>query len=198
MHLFSIDEFTWEDITQYNRNPLLGLGIGANGMKTGHTQEAGYGLVASVEREGRKVVAVVAGLETPRQRAVEAEKLVNWAYREFRTGTLFAADEAVAEAEVWIGERERVGLAPREDVVVTVPFSAADQVRARLHYDGPVPAPITAGQEIGELIVEAPDMAPMRHPLVAMSDVAEGGALARVTAGAELLLRRLPLPGRPE
>jgi D-alanyl-D-alanine carboxypeptidase (penicillin-binding protein 5/6) len=190
--LFSINEFTWEDITQFNRNPLLGLGIGADGMKTGHTTEAGYGLVASVEREGRRVVVVVAGLESPRQRAVEAEKLVNWAYREFRTGTLFAADRAVAEAEVWIGERERVGIAPRQDVVVTVPFAMADDVRARLRYDGPVPAPITAGQEIGELVVEAPGMAPMRHPLVAMSDVAAGGAAARVRAGAQLLLRRLP------
>lgn len=197
-HLFSIDSFTWEGITQNNRNPLLGLGIGADGMKTGHTEEAGYGLTATVEREGRRVVVVVAGLETPRQRAVEAEKLVNWAYREFRTGTLFAADVPVAEAEVWIGARERVGMVPQEDVVVTVPYDMADEVRARLHYDGPVPAPIEAGQPIGELVVEAPGIAPMHHTLVAMEAVEAGGPMARVTAGARLLLQQLPLPGQAE
>ena len=196
--LFSIREFTWEGITQPNRNPLLYLDIGADGMKTGHTSEAGYGLVASVEREGRRVVVVVAGLESERQRAQEAEKLVNWAYREFRTGVLFPAGQAVAEAEVWIGAQERVGLAPEHDVVVTVPFNDADQVRARLHYDGPVPAPVIAGDRIGTLVVEAPGVPPMEHALVAMSDVAEGGALTRIRAGAGLLLRSLPLPGRQE
>jgi D-alanyl-D-alanine carboxypeptidase (penicillin-binding protein 5/6) len=194
--LFSIDEFTWEEITQYNRNPLLGLGIGADGMKTGHTEDAGYGLVASVEREGRRVVVVVAGLETPSQRRQESEKLVQWAYREFRTGRLFAAGEPVAEAEVWIGARDRVGLVPEQDIVVTVPFTRADEVRARLSYDGPIPAPIEAGQPIGELVVEAPDMPPMRHPLVAMNAIAEGGPMARIEAGARLLLRQIPVPGQ--
>jgi D-alanyl-D-alanine carboxypeptidase (penicillin-binding protein 5/6) len=167
-------------------------------MKTGHTSEAGFGLVGSVERDGRRVVVVLAGLESEQQRSTEAEKLVNWAFREFRTGTLFAAGEAVAEAEVWIGATERVGLAPRDDVVVTVPFDAAQQVRARLSYDGPIPAPIARGAVLGTLIVEAPGLETMRHPLVAMDDVAVGGALTRIRAGARLLLDAAPLPGRGE
>jgi D-alanyl-D-alanine carboxypeptidase (penicillin-binding protein 5/6) len=195
---FSVREFTWEGIRQENRNPLLRLDIGADGMKTGHTSEAGYGLVASVNRDGRRVVVVVAGLESDRQRALEAEKLVNWAYREFRTGTLFPADQPVAEAAVWIGAAPTVGMAPERDVVVTVPFAAASQVRARLRYDGPVPAPIAKGDRIGTLVIEAPGLDAMEHPLVATADVAPGGVLTRVQAGADLLLRALPLPGRGE
>ena len=193
--LFSIREFTWEGITQQNRNPLLGLDLGVDGMKTGHTSEAGYGLVTSAERDGRRVVVVVAGLESNRQRAIETEKLLNWAYREVRTGTLFPAGRPVAEASVWIGETETVGLAPSDDVVVTVPFAVADEVQARLRYDGPIPAPIRAGDRLGHLVIEAPGLEPMEHPLVATHDVGQGGALTRVMAGARLLLARSPLPG---
>ena len=185
---FSIMEFTWEGITQQNRNPLLYLDIGADGMKTGHTEASGYGLTATVERDGRRVVMVVNGLESARQRAVEAEKLVEWAYREFRTAELFAAGEAVAEAEIWLGAAERVGLAPAAPVVVTAPFAETDAVTARVRYDGPVRAPVAEGQEIAELVVEAPRMAPMTVPLVATDAVPEGGVLSRVKAAARLLL----------
>jgi D-alanyl-D-alanine carboxypeptidase (penicillin-binding protein 5/6) len=193
---FSIMEFTWSDITQKNRNPLLYLDIGADGMKTGHTEASGYGLTATAERDGRRIVAVMNGLESARQRAVEAEKLVNWAYRDFTTGLLYAAGETVAEAEVWIGEADRVALAPEADLYVTTPFASADGLTATVRYDGPVPAPIAAGQRIGELVVAAPDMEPMTFPLVAAEAVAEGGVVARVTAGARLLIEAAgPLPG---
>jgi D-alanyl-D-alanine carboxypeptidase (penicillin-binding protein 5/6) len=188
---FSTMEFTWEDITQKNRNPLLYLDIGADGMKTGHTEASGYGLTATAERDGRRIVAVMNGLESARQRAVEAEKLLNWAYRDFRTGLLYGAGETVAEAEVWIGAQDRVALTPAEDLHVTVPFAAADRMTARLRYDQPIPAPITAGQTVAELIVEAPDMEPMTFPLVAAAAVPEGGVLARVEAGARLLLAEI-------
>jgi len=128
---FSEREFTWEGITQANRNPLLGLDIGADGMKTGHTEAAGYGLVATLNRDGRRVVVVLAGLSSMSERRIEAEKLANWAYREFRTGALYRAGEAVAEAEVWIGDAPRVGLAPASDLMVTVPVADADRIRAR-------------------------------------------------------------------
>ena len=187
---FSIMEFSWEDITQQNRNPLLYLDVGADGMKTGHTEASGYGLTATVERDGRRVIMVVNGLESARQRAVEAEKLVNWAYREFRTGRLFSAGEPVAEAEIWLGEAERVSLAPAADVHATTPFADSENVTARVVYEGPIRAPIAQGQEIATLIVEAPEMAPVSYPLVAMSDVPEGGVLARVKAAARLLIAR--------
>jgi D-alanyl-D-alanine carboxypeptidase (penicillin-binding protein 5/6) len=186
--LFSIREFTWEGITQQNRNPLLYLDIGATGMKTGHTEEAGYGLTATAERDGRKVALVMAGLSSTRERATEAQKLLDWAYREFRTGPLVRAGAQVAEAEVWIGAADRVGLAPERDIVVTVPVAQADRIRAWVRYDGPVPAPVLAGQRLGELVIETPGVGPVAHPLVATADVAAGGVLDRMSAALRLFL----------
>jgi serine-type D-Ala-D-Ala carboxypeptidase (penicillin-binding protein 5/6) len=186
--LFSIREFTWEGITQQNRNPLLYQDLGATGLKTGHTEAAGYGLTATAERDGRKVAVVIAGLSSVRERAVEAENLLNWAYREFRTGALYRAGEPVAQADVWIGARDAVGLAPEKDIVITVPVVEADQVGVTVRYDGPVAAPIAAGQRIGELIVVTPGVGPVAHPLVAVEDIGEGGVLKRMEAAARLLL----------
>ncbi|PJA58966.1 MAG: D-alanyl-D-alanine carboxypeptidase [Rhodobacterales bacterium CG_4_9_14_3_um_filter_71_31] len=191
---FSVREFTWEGITQANRNPLLGLDIGADGMKTGHTEAAGYGLVATLNRDGRRVVVVLSGLSSMSERRIEAEKLANWAYREFRTGALYRAGEAVAEAEVWIGAAPRVGLAPASDLVVTVPVADADRIRARVRYDGPVRAPIAKGQHIADLIVETPGVGAVSYPLLATADVAAGGVVERLTAAARLLLARLMAP----
>jgi len=185
---FSVMEFTWEDITQRNRNPLLYLDIGADGMKTGHTEEAGYGLTATVARDGRRVVVVVAGLDSPRARAVEAEKLVEWAFREFRTERLFAAGDPVAEGEVWIGAAERVALTPAEDVVITTSVADAGAVRATVRYEGPRAAPIAQGEHIADLVVTAPGVADTRYPLVAAADVAAGGVMARAMAAARLAL----------
>jgi D-alanyl-D-alanine carboxypeptidase (penicillin-binding protein 5/6) len=190
---FAIREFTWEGITQQNRNPLLSLDIGADGMKTGHTEDAGYGLVASTIRDGRRVVTVISGLDSVASRAIEAEKLVSWAYRDFRTGVLYAGGQPVAQAEVWIGEAARVGLAPESDIAITVPVADADKIRAHVRYDGPVAAPIEAGQKIAELVVEVPGLGPAVHPLVATEAVAAGGIGARVAAAARLLLARTPL-----
>ncbi|MGF1659030.1 MAG: D-alanyl-D-alanine carboxypeptidase family protein [Rubrimonas sp.] len=191
---FSIREFTWEDITQRNRNPLLDLGLGVDGMKTGHTEAAGYGLTASAERDGRRIVMVVAGLDSVGQRKTEAEKIVGWAFREFRTGVLYAAGQPIVDAQVWVGDAPSVGLAPVSDVVVTTPFAQSDAVSARIVYDGPVPAPIAAGDVIAQLIVEAPEMPPVAYPLAATADVGPGGLLARVEAAARLLLRASASP----
>jgi D-alanyl-D-alanine carboxypeptidase (penicillin-binding protein 5/6) len=193
--LFSVREFTWENITQQNRNPLLYVeGFGADGMKTGHTSEAGYGLVASVKRGERRVIAVIAGTDGPTVRRQEAETLVNWAFREFRTGVLYAAGTPVAEAPVWIGAAETVGLAPAADIVATVPVAAAQGIRARARFDGPVPAPIARGQTLGALVVEAPGVGAVTYPLVAVADVAEGGVMARLGALATLAFAPAPPP----
>jgi D-alanyl-D-alanine carboxypeptidase (penicillin-binding protein 5/6) len=191
---FSIREFTWEGITQQNRNPLLYLDIGADGMKTGHTSDAGYGLVASVKRGDRRVIAVLSGTESPEARRIEAETLVNWAFREFRTGVLYPAGRPVAEAPVWVGEAEVVGLAPAADIVATVPVADADEIRARVRFDGPIPAPIARGAEIATLVVETPGVPPVSYPLVAMQDVPRGGVMARLRAVAALALAPAPLP----
>ncbi|MEM6942789.1 MAG: D-alanyl-D-alanine carboxypeptidase family protein [Pseudomonadota bacterium] len=194
--LFSEREFTWDDIKQRNRNPLLGNLDGADGLKTGHTEEAGYGLVASAEREGRRIVLVVAGLESTGQRRQEAERLMNWAFRAFETKVLHRAGEPVIDAETWVGGADSVPLAPIEDVVLTAPLGDLDRATVTAHYDGPLPAPIAAGDVLGEIEIAVPGLPPRRVPLAATEDVAPGGFVVRVEAAAELLfLEALALAG---
>ena len=182
-------EFTWDDITQRNRNPLLYADVGADGLKTGHTEEAGYGLVASAEQDGRRVTFMVGGYATRGERAAEAQRIVDWAFREFENDVLFRAGERLGEAEVWLGAAPRVGLTVAEDLVATIPFGERADVRARIVWDGPIEAPIRAGDVIAEMSVEAPGMAPVSAPVVAAEDVAEGGWLVRLGAAARLLMR---------
>ena len=188
---FDETEFTWDDITQSNRNPLLGLGIGADGLKTGHTQAAGYGLVASATRGDRRVITVVMGLESAPQRKQEAERLINWAFRAFETRRLFEAGETLVEAPVWIGAVERVALAPARDVIMTMPFGLPETPELTVHYTAPVQAPVAQGQELGHLRLTAEGMPETIVPLVAAEAVDRGGFVARVRAAAELVLRRV-------
>lgn len=192
--MFAETEFTWDDIRQRNRNPLLGLGIGADGLKTGHTEEAGYGLAASAKRGDRRVVLVVTGLDDAAQRKQESERLINWAFRAFENRTLYRAGEVLAEADVWIGERDRVALAPARDVAVTVPLGSLDAVELAVAYRGPIEAPIAAGTELGHVAISVPSFTPVTVPLVATEDVARGGFLSRMQAAAHLVLERV-LPG---
>lgn len=192
---FSEESFTWDGITQRNRNPLLGLGLGVDGLKTGHTEAAGYGLISSAKRGDRRVVLVLAGLESVAQRRQEAERLVNWAFRAFETRALYGAGETVATARTWIGAEEAVGLAPARDVILTAPFGMSDRAEITAEFVEPVEAPIAAGTELGQLRIAVPEMPEVTVPLVAAEDVARGGFGARIGAAAELLLGRV-LPGR--
>ena len=189
--MFAETTFTWDGITQSNRNPLLDLDIGADGLKTGHTEEAGYGLVASAKRDGRRVVLVLAGLESVQQRSREAERLINWAFRAFETRHLFKKGQTVTKARVWIGAAESVDLAVADDMVVTVPFGALDQAVITAHFDDPVEAPVEAGAKLGRLEVALPDVTPVSVPLVAAELVERGGLMARAHAAAELLQRKV-------
>lgn len=189
--IFAETAFTWAGITQRNRNPLLQSGLGADGLKTGHTVEAGYGLVASARRGERRVVLAIAGLESEAQRRQEAERLINWAFRAFDTVRLYRAGERVAEARVWLGARERVALAPARDLIVTVPHGLLAAAEIRAHFSEPVEAPLETGAELGRLEAVVPGVAPVSVPLVAAEAVEEGGIRARLEAAAQLLLRRL-------
>lgn len=140
-HFYGEREFTWEDIRQANRNPLLGV-PGADGLKTGHTEEAGYGLVGSALRDGRRLTLVVSGLDSENQRAQEAERLLNWGFREFETFTVGHPGLKVGEAEVWIGEKPSVSLVVEKPLTLTAPVGAREQVQAEIVYQGPAPAPI--------------------------------------------------------
>lgn len=191
---FAETEFTWDGIRQENRNPLLALGLGADGLKTGHTEEAGFGLVASAKRGDRRVVLVVSGLDTSEARRQESERLINWAFRAFDTQRLYQAGQPLAQAGVWIGAADQVALVPAADVIVTVPYGRMDSVAVTLTYDGPIPAPIAAGAPLGAIEIAVPGMAPQRVALVAAQTVEAGGLIARLKAAAHLMLRSI-LPG---
>jgi serine-type D-Ala-D-Ala carboxypeptidase (penicillin-binding protein 5/6) len=188
--IFAETEFNYKDRAEansFNRNPLLKLGIGADGLKTGHTTEAGYGLVGSAKQGDRRIIFSISGLSSDTARAEEAERIVSWAFRQFAQKTVAKAGMRVAEADVWMGATATVGLVPATDVRLLVPALVQDTVTAEVIYKGPIAAPIAAGTEIAELVVHVPDLPDARVPLVAETDVAKGGFLSRVTTSARIL-----------
>jgi D-alanyl-D-alanine carboxypeptidase (penicillin-binding protein 5/6) len=186
--LYSEEEFTWHEIRQSNRNPLLYRNLGVDGLKTGHTEEAGYCLTASAERNGRRLVMVVTGLDSPKQRAEESERLIEWGFREFTAERLFEAGEVVEQAEVWQGEEETVPLMVAQDAVMAIRRDARDDLKVRVTYDGPIPAPVEKGQRLATLTVEAPDMPPRSFPLLAGESVEQLGPIGRLLDGVKHLI----------
>ncbi len=179
---YSETEFTWSDISQGNRNPLLYKNIGADGLKTGHTEEAGYGLTASAQQKDRRLILVVNGLESTKARAEEAARLMSWGFREFDNYRLFEAGETVEQASVWLGEVPTVPLVTAQDLVITLDRKARKDMTVTLLYDKPIPSPITKGTEVARLRVDAPGFAPIEIPLEAGADVNHLCALGRIFA----------------
>lgn len=178
-----------------NRNPLLKLGIGADGLKTGHTQEAGYGLVGSAVQGNRRVIFVISGLESEKARADEAEALVNWSFRQFATHQIAAKGDIISETAVWMGANDRVALVPGHDIKVLLPVLGGKTVKAEVVFHTPVEAPVAAGQKLGELIIKPEGLDETRVPLVAATDVARGGFFNRIRTAAHILVSRLaPAP----
>jgi len=175
----------------YNRNPLLGLGIGADGLKTGHTQAAGYGLVGSAVQGERRVIFAITGLDSAAQRARESEAIVNWAFRQFARKTVLRAGEAVAQAPVWMGAAAQVGLAPAEDVETLLPVLDSERLKAEVVYTGPIRAPVAEGDALAELVLVPEGLPETRVPLVATEAVAQGGFVTRMRMVAGQLLARL-------
>jgi len=190
-HYYSELEFTFADITQGNRNPLLYRDIDADGLKTGHTEAAGYGLTASAERGGRRLVLVVNGLGSAQERADESARLMEWGFREFEAVRLFDAGETVTTAQTWMGTPDTVALVPREDLSVTVRRAARNDLDVTVRVEEPVPAPIAAGDPLGTMIVRAPDQPVTRVTLVAGEDVRRKSFFGRVAAGAVHLVTGL-------
>jgi D-alanyl-D-alanine carboxypeptidase (penicillin-binding protein 5/6) len=178
--LFAERDFTWNKIRQRNRNPLLSAGLGADGLKTGHTEESGYGLVASAEQSGRRLILVLNGLSSKRQRAAEARKMMTWGFRSFKNETLVSANETVATLPVWHGSEDgvKVGPANRFDVV-TPKGGGRRKMVATMIYEKPILAPVKAGDVIATLRVTMPGLAPQEVELVAQSDVERGNFLSR-------------------
>ena len=183
--------FVWSDIKQGNRNPLLYKSIGADGLKTGHTEEAGYGLTGSAVQDGRRLILVINGLSSIKARAEESHRLLAWGFREFDNYALLGAGETVEEADVWQGELETVPLVLAEDLVVTLPRKSRSNMKVKVRYDGPVPSPIAEGQEIAALVVSAPEIADVVVPLLAGQAVERQGPVGRLFSG----LRHMILGG---
>ncbi|MCC5985526.1 MAG: D-alanyl-D-alanine carboxypeptidase [Rhodobacteraceae bacterium] len=184
-------EFTWNNITQSNRVPLLGAGVGLDGLKTGFTSEAGYSLTGSAQQGDRRIIFAFAGLDSERERAEEAERIINWAFRQFTEATVARAGSTLAEAPVWMGTTDKVPLTLAEDLRILIPAIAQRDISAEAVFDAPVPAPVQAGQQVGELVVRVPEMDDRRVPLIAGAAVPEGGFLTRVEAAANVLIRDL-------
>jgi D-alanyl-D-alanine carboxypeptidase (penicillin-binding protein 5/6) len=148
---YSLPEFTWNDITQQNRNPLLKDYPGADGMKTGYTKEAGYGLVGSAERDGRRLIMVIAGTKSINERRQEAQALLDWGFRQFRSVDVYAKGDRVGQARVWGGTQRSVPLLAAQSVRVALTAQEQELAEVKLAYNGPLMAPVEAGKEVGKV-----------------------------------------------
>jgi D-alanyl-D-alanine carboxypeptidase (penicillin-binding protein 5/6) len=187
---YSQTEFTWgktlgagAPITQGNRNPLLGRVQGADGLKTGHTDDAGYGFTGSADQSGRRIIMVVSGLGSFNQRIEESVKFMDWGFRAWKSQPLFKAGEKVADAQVQLGGDDEVALVAPRGIAVTLPSGAAANIRVKVVYEGPIKAPIAKGQHIADLVVSTPDTPPQTMPLVAAEKVGEAGFFGRIWNG---------------
>lgn len=172
-------EFSYNDIAQQNRNPLLYQNIGADGIKTGHTDIGGYGLIGSGVKDGRRVIIVINGLESSSDRAQESKKLLQWGLNSFKNETLINASAVAGKADVLLGKSETVDLVVKEDVRLTIPHNATKNIKLTTTYDGPIKAPITAGQELGTLTITIPGQPDVTRPLYAANDVESKGFIAQ-------------------
>lgn len=174
-----------------NRNPLLALNIGADGLKTGHTEEAGFGLVGSAKNEERRIIFAMTGLATAADRAEQSEAIVNWAFRQFAERTIVKQGQRITQAELWLGDEDSVDLVSEKDVTLLLPTMTAGGVKAEVVYTGPIEAPVKKGQQLAELIIEPEGLPETRVPLVAAQDVAGGGFFDRMMTVSAVLLKRL-------
>lgn len=187
---YSLRQFTWgktlgsgSDITQANRDPLLGRVAGADGLKTGHTEEAGYGFTGSAEQNGRRLVMVVAGLNSFNQRIEESVKFMDWGFRAWKAKPVVAKGKRVTTADVQGGSENEVGLVAPNDLKITIPAGSDPKMNAKVVYTGPIQAPIKAGQHIADLVVQTDGGPTSTMPLVAEADVGEAGFFGRAWAG---------------
>jgi D-alanyl-D-alanine carboxypeptidase (penicillin-binding protein 5/6) len=177
--IFGQRDFTWNKIKQSNRNPLLAMDIGADGLKTGNIDETGYGMVGSAVQRGQRLIVVVNGLKNARDRANEARKLLEWGFRSFEQRQIFAEGEAVGEASVYGGEKGRIALKARGPVSLLVPRGSSERLAARIVYRGPLQAPVAEGAEVARLLVTRGEVKTLEIPLYAAETVPVGSLQQR-------------------
>jgi D-alanyl-D-alanine carboxypeptidase (penicillin-binding protein 5/6) len=186
---YSEREFTWNKIRQFNRNPLLPMNIGADGLKTGFTKEAGYGLVGSAVQNDLRLIVVVNGLRSEKERADEGKKLLEWGFHNFQSALLFPEGQDIAQAKLYGGARGHVPLVAQREVRLMVPRGTREKIIARVVYSGPVPAPVQQGQKIGLLKVWRGDFLVLEVPLQAGENIGTGSMSRRAfDAASELVL----------
>lgn len=181
--MFGEREFTWNKIRQQNRNPLLFADIGADGLKTGNIDESGYGLIGSAVQNNQRLIVVVNGLKTAKDRATESRKLLDWGFRAFESQQLFAEGQVVGEAQVFGGNMRALPLVAKKPVRVLVPRGDGERVTARIVYTGPLKAPVQKGAEVARLQVSRGDMQALDMPLYANEDVQQGTLSQRALDG---------------
>jgi serine-type D-Ala-D-Ala carboxypeptidase (penicillin-binding protein 5/6) len=187
-HYESEKDFTFNGIKQGNRNPLLYKDLGVDGLKTGHTEEAGYGVAISAIRNGRRIIEVLVGMASMKERAGESEKVLEWAFREYSDYRLVKAGDPVDDAPVWLGQSTKVPATTAQDIYVTLARTARHDMKVTAVYDHPVQAPVTQGEPVGKIVVSAPDITSLEFPLVAAQPVAELNAFGRMAAAAGYFL----------
>ena len=192
--LFAQKEFKFDGrapANTLNRNPLLGLGIGADGLKTGHTQEAGFGLVGSAKQGDRRIIFAISGLDSSQARAEEAEAMVNWAFRQFATKSFGTKGQTIVSAPIWDGDAATVDLGLAEDLNVTVPILTNQDVTFEAKYQTPLLSPIIEGNQYGTLTVKPTGLPQFDVPLIAKSNVGNGGFTSKLTVAAKTLLSKI-------
>lgn len=192
--MFSETEFLFDENerqNRFNRNPLLRLGIGADGLKTGHTSEAGYGLVGSAVQGDRRIIFAFSGLDSERARSEVAESVVNWSFRQFITRTLAQDGDVIAEADVFMGSEKTVALVADGPVNMLVPTISGAPLSAEVVYQGPLRAPIAKGDKVAKLVVHAEGLPASEIPLYADTDIAVGGFGKRMMAVSQMLINKV-------
>ncbi|HIA22397.1 MAG: D-alanyl-D-alanine carboxypeptidase DacC [Alphaproteobacteria bacterium MarineAlpha9_Bin5] len=185
---FAEKEFTYNGIRQGNRNPLLYKNIGADGMKTGYTKESGYSLAATALRNDRRLILVLTGLDSARQRAIEGERLLDYGFRKFNNYELFTSGETVESADVWLGDFSQVPLVIEDTLTVTLPRDSRDKLQVSVVFESPIPAPVKAGEIIATLLVETPDTKSIELPLIAGKAVPRAGPFRRISGALSYML----------
>ena len=179
-HYYQEKEFTYNTIRQINRNPLLYRENNADGLKTGHTVESGYGLAASATRGDRRLILVVNGLTSKKDRSREPDRLLTWGFREFNNYKLFSAGEEVTEADVWLGQEATVPLVIEREMLLTLSRKVRRKMKVTVSFESPIPAPIAKGQKVARLVFQAPGRQTLEVPLVAKHEVKRLGLIGRL------------------
>lgn len=185
---FKEKSFEYNGIRQSNRNPLLYKTYGADGLKTGHTSEAGYGLTSSAMRDDRRLILVVNGLNSIRTRSSESERLMEWGFREFNNYALFKKGEAVTDVELWLSDKQTVPVVIDQDVEITLPRKSRRDMKVSVKYDGPIAAPVSKGQKLAQLVISTPDTDDIVVPLYAAEDAGRLGFVGRLGAALKSII----------